>query len=357
MADVLLTRQSVILAKTEDAYGTDPTPSPTAADNAILTTLPEFSFDVETYERNLARESLSPLDPRVTNINCSISFSCELKGAGLGGAGSDQYGHADNIPEIDPLLKACGFARSSQSGPDVHDGHYYKPSTAVGQSCTIYFYQGSDTSGNAQLKKITGCVGNVSFSVEQGGIGVANFEMQGQYDGFASFAGASLPTDANYQENLPPIAQSIGLSVAGDTALDVSAIELNMNNEIQNIKSMNAVDDDAITATNFYLSGRAPSGSLNPLVEATSAGFVPIQSLEQSTAFHTYFKLGSTGGNQVLFYLGATERANNTPLTRSAATLTNIGFEDDNGVARYNCEFMLGASFDTGNDEILIVYR
>ena len=352
MADVLLTRQSVILAETEGTYGSNPTP--TAADNAILTTLPEFSFDVETYERNLARESLSPLDPRVTNINCSISFSCELKGAGLGGVGSDQFGAATNIPEIDPLLKACGFARTSQEGTDDWSGHYYKPSTAIGQSCTIYFYQGSDTSGNAHLKKITGCVGNVSFSVEQGGIGVANFEMQGQYDGYASFGSDALPTDANYQENLPPIAQTIGLSVAGDTGLDVSAIEINMNNEIQNIKSMVG---DNLTATNFYLSGRAPSGSLNPLVEATSAGFVPIQSLEESTAFHTYFKLGSTDGNQVVFYLGGTENTGSVVTTRSAATLTNLGFEDDNGVARYNCEFMLGASFDTGNDEILIVYR
>ena len=350
MADVLLTRQSVILAETEGTYGSDP--SPTAADNAILTTLPEFSFDVETYERNLARESLSPLDPRVTNINCSISFSCELKGAGLGGVGSDQFGAATNIPEIDPLLKACGFARSSQEGTDDWSGHYYKPSTAT--SCTIYFYQGQDTSNNAQLKKITGCIGNVSFSVEQGGIGLANFEFQGKYDGASTFlSSATLPTDADYQENLPPIAQNISFQYGTDGGFDISTFELNMNNEVQNIKTMN---QDIKTATNFYLSGRAPSGSFNPIIENSATENV-VQNLEGSTAKHIDFNLGSTDGNKVVFYLGATENSGSAVTTRSAATLTNVGFEDDNGVARYNCEFMLGASFDTGNDEILIVYR
>ena len=341
MADVLLTRQSVILAKTEATYGTDQfTVSSLTATDAILTTIPEFSFDVETYERNLARESLSPLAPRVTNINCSLSFSCELRGSGSAGT----------APEIGDLLEACGFAEAVEAS-----AVYYNPDitqdSSTNRSCTIYMYQGDP----GQLKKITGCVGNVSFSVEQGGIGVANFEFQGKFDGTASFGGgnnnANIPS-ANYDEQLPPIAQNISFNYGGDTAFDITNFELNMNNDIQNIKTMNK---NVKTATNFYLSGRAPSGSFNPLLEIDMTAEDVIANLENSTAKHIDFTLGSTGGNKVQFFLGATQTGG-SEFDVDAVTLTNIGFEDDNGLARYNCEYMLGASFDTGNDEVLIKF-
>lgn len=337
MADVLLTRQSAIFAKTESTYGTDVFSGTVADTDAILTTIPEFSFDVETYERNLARESLSPLAPRVTNINCSISFSCELRGSGAAGT----------APEIGDLLEACGFKETVASGNSVA----YTPDSTLNRSCTIYMYQGDP----GQLKKITGCVGNVSFSVEQGGIGLANFEFQGKFDGEASFVRNQAIPDANYDEQLPPIAQNIGFSYGTESsALDLSNIELNMNNEVQNIKSMN---NSGLTATNFYLSGRAPSGSFNPLIENGAPSEFVIQNLEDSTAKQIQFNLGATAGNIVEFFMGGTFNGSTGAVTNfDGVTLTNVGFEDDNGLARYNCEYMLGASFDSGNDEVLIKY-
>jgi len=334
MADVLLTRQSVLFVKTETTYGTDVIGgSPTATD-AVLSTIPDFSFDVESYERNLARESLSPLSPRITNINCSLSFSCELRGSGT----------ATTAPEIDALLVACGF-----TGPSESSGVYYSPTNnATGRSCTIYFYQGDP----GQLKKITGCVGNVSFTVEQGGIGVANFEMQGQYDGTASFVNNFAILSANYDEQLPPIAQNISFNYGTDATLDISSIEINMNNEVQNVKSMNSA---GMTATNFFLTGRSPGGSFNPLIENSPTENV-ITNLENSTEKNINFELGTVSGNKVKFNLGGSQTGG-TVTARNAVTLTNIGFEDSDGLARYNCEFMLGASFDTGNDEILIMFE
>ena len=339
MADVLLTRQSVIFAKQESTYGTDVINSatPTPGD-AILSTIPEFSFDVETYERNLARESLSPLSPRVTNINCALSFSCELRGSGAAGT----------APEIDVLLEACGLKKTVASGNAVG----YNPDSTLGKSCTIYMYQGDP----GQLKKITGCVGNVSFSVEQGGIGIANFEMQGQFDGNGSFELNKAIQPATYHTTLPPIAQNIGFKYGTESsALDLSAFELNMNNEIQNVKSMN---DAGLTATNFFLSGRAPSGSFNPLIENSTSENV-IAHLENSAAKHIEFKLGSDAGNIVELFLGGEMNSTSGAITTNtdSVTLTNIGFEDSDGLARYNCEFMLGASFDSGNDEVVLRYK
>ena len=207
-----------------------------------------------------------------------------------------------------------------------------------------------------QLKKITGCVGNVSFSVEQGGIGLANFEFQGQFDGTAAFgSGAnavSIPP-ANYQEELPPIAQNIAFAYGSDTAFDCTNFELNMNNEIQNVKSMQSTD---LTATNFFLSGRAPSGSFNPLLEAAMTTEDVIANLASSAARHIMFNLGTDTGNIVIFRLGASQ-SSGTVTDNNAVTLTNIGFEDSDGLARYNCEYMLGATFDTGNDEVLIEFK
>ena len=340
MSGILLTRQSVIFAKLEGTYGTEPS-GVTDATNAVLTTIPEFSFDVETYERNLARKSLSPLSPRVTNVNCALSFSCELRGANPDGATKN------TVPDIGALLGACGFDSSTDTA-----GVFYKPDSAIGKSVTIYMYQGDA----GQLKKITGCVGNVSFSVEQGGIGLANFEFQGQFDGTAAFGSGnnnvSIPS-ADYQATVPPIAQNIAFSYNGNTALDITNFELNMNNEIQNIKSMNGANK---TATNFFLSGRSPSGSFNPLIETDMTTDDVIADLENSTNNKLKFTLGSTDGNKVSIFCGGTESSGSVTQI-DAVTLTNIGFEDDNGLARYNCEFMLGASFDTGNDEVIIQFH
>ena len=340
MADVLLTRQSVIFAKTESTYGTDPT-GVSDATNAILSTIPEFSFDVESYERNLARESLSPLAPRVTNINCALSFSCELKGSGAAGT----------APEIKVLLEACGFVEKSKSSDSVA----YSPDSATGatnSSCTIYMYQGDP----GQLKKITGCVGNVSFSVEQGGIGVANFEFQGKYDGHAKFVPDTPIADATYDTTLPPIAQNIAFNYGGDSSvLDISAIEVNMNNEIQNVKSMN---NSGLTATNFFLTGRAPSGSFNPLIEKDNPSEFVIENLEDSAAKHISFKLDGGAGNTVQFFLGGNyDPTSGNVTTKNSATLTNVGFEDSDGLARYNCEFALASSLaDLLGDEVCIKF-
>ena len=332
MADILLTRQSVLFVKTETTYGTDSIGGSVTAGDAVLSTIPDFSFDVETYERNLARESLSPLDPRVTNINCSLSFSCELRGSGT----------ATTPPEINALLKACGFSVATESA-----AVFYNPVTTASSSCTIYFYQGDP----GQLKKLTGCVGNVSFAVEQGGIGVANFEMQGKFDGTAAFVSNTAIPTADYDEELPPIAQNISFVYGNDSTFEISSVEVNMNNEIQNVKTMNS---SAKTATNFFLTGRSPGGSFNPLIE-TSAVENVITNLEGSTGKNLQFLLGSTGGNKITFYLGGSQ-SGGTVTDRDAVTLTNLGFEDSDGLARYNCEYQLGAGFDTGNDEILIKF-
>ena len=110
MADILLTRQAVLLAASEGTgasnYGSLASMNGT---NAVLTTIPSFSFDVETYERDVARNSLSPLPPRTTNMDVSVSFSCEIKGSGTAGT----------APEIAPLLLACGMAHTDLAAINV----------------------------------------------------------------------------------------------------------------------------------------------------------------------------------------------------------------------------------------------
>jgi hypothetical protein len=97
-------RKYQLLAKVEDQPGVV-APSIVAAANAkILVTDPVVTVDRETYERNINRESLTPLTPLQGVRTANVSFRVELAGT------SSAVGTA---PDWGILLQACGFKQQT----------------------------------------------------------------------------------------------------------------------------------------------------------------------------------------------------------------------------------------------------
>jgi len=334
MADILLTRQAVLLAKSEGTYGTYDAP---ATSDAVLTTIPSFSFDVETYEREMARSSLSPLPPRTTNIDVSISFSCEIKGSGTAGT----------APEVKPLLIACGMAETGTASANVF-GMKSDPSNIP--SASLLFYWGG------HMYKVAGCVGNFSCSFEAGGIGLFNFELKGKYLGNAEYDTSEPMATPTYDSELPPLLNTATLTVDSNTALDISKMEFNLNNEVTSLKN---IGDAQPSSTRFFVSGRKPSGSFDPLVDkGTSITPSWFALLENATAQTIKLEIdGGAAGNKVDFYFGGTHNAATAVVTPVAQNVvTGLSFDDDSGVRRFGISFNMSGNFATGDDELWIKY-
>jgi len=116
--------KAVVLAKLETAYGVDPTP--TSGANAILCELPEFEVLGKKLERNFTRGFYGTLPPVNVGEGLKLSFTTELKGGGLTGAG-DPVVYAVIAPEIDPLLQICNFTKETLN--DTNSSILYTPNS------------------------------------------------------------------------------------------------------------------------------------------------------------------------------------------------------------------------------------
>ena len=98
-----LTRLQQLCLRAEAVEGTFLTPFSSTYAN-YLAIDPSLTFDVETYERSVARESFTPLAPLAGAVLGSASFSLEATSR------SASYS-ATNTPSFDLPLVACGFER------------------------------------------------------------------------------------------------------------------------------------------------------------------------------------------------------------------------------------------------------
>ena len=112
-----LKKRSLVLAKVEATEGVDPIPTPGA--NAILVSNPLVKVIPDLLKREFDSPSLSPQAHVIGLKEVEVTFGTELKGSGTANAGG-----AGDIPEIDPLLQACGFAvtLNAESGGGAGDG-------------------------------------------------------------------------------------------------------------------------------------------------------------------------------------------------------------------------------------------
>jgi hypothetical protein len=346
---VLLTREALILAKSETTYGTDPTP--TAAANAILTTVPEVSLSVETKEREMvAGPSFSPNEPFYYGKSFDINFSVEMRGFGTAYSTSD-------LPEAAPLLQACGFKQDLDATGGAEKVTYTLISDPVNatvssgdtssvNSCTIWLYWGG------QLLKFNGCVGNMSFRGEMGGVPIADFSFKGKYlpaNLDETEQSPHIPATVSYSSTKPPFISSAVLTW-DSTAVGCSKIEWGLNNEINTLTTMASTNLDV---ERIYITGRAPAGSFDPvtLYEGDSNFLNYLGELEGNTSKAGLISIGSTQYERVKIGLGATIAGSGT-----RSKVSGVGFSDANGHRAFEVAFAMYGSQGVGNNELEIVF-
>lgn len=258
--DTLLARKTLVLAKSETAYGVDPTPSQTtdvmlAVDVDI--SKPRTFIDRETE----VGPSLSRLQGIVGERHGEISFGTEIIGSLIG-----------TQPEIEPLLLACGFKRT-QGDPSY--SYVYKPwSKSWGanepKSCTLYVYFIEAEGDEAILEKFTGCVGNLAIVSTQSQILRFNWTLRGIYNAASKVnVGFDNPT---IPSQLPLKVQDITLQLGGvQVDTPVEAFEIDMQNELSPSKDVQS-DYGVI---HWYITNRNPVGSLNPELSNSSTSLAP----------------------------------------------------------------------------------
>lgn len=155
-----LIRNTVILAKIEGVYGTDPVPAG-ATDAMLVSNLSINPINAQYVDRDLVRGFMGASEQLVGTRYCECSFDVELVGSGVVGT----------APAWSPLIKACGWAETVTAVTRVD---YTLVSTGQ-SSVTVYWYD------DGLLHKLTGARGDVTVKFTAGGRPVLSFSLQGIY--------------------------------------------------------------------------------------------------------------------------------------------------------------------------------
>lgn len=155
-----LTRNRVLLAKTETTYGTSA--APTGADALRISELEVAPLEVELVDRELIQPYFGNSQKVVSQRMATVNFTCELAGSGAVGV----------APRWGRLMRSCGFAEAIDTGVSVT----YTPVSSGFDSVTM------DFRADGVRHIITGARGTVSVNLETGGIPKLEFEMMGLYN-------------------------------------------------------------------------------------------------------------------------------------------------------------------------------
>jgi hypothetical protein len=311
-----LASRGVILVKKEATYGTDPAPTEV---NAVVATGISWKAQGEKVARNAAGPSMSPWAHRIGVRSAEISFDVDLRGFG------SAYS-AVNLPETDALLRACGLAPTVVTTPGA-EKVTYNPASTAHESCAIWFYDGG------VLYKLAGCRGDVEFGLEVGKAGSAKFSMSAL---FAKPATAVLVTPTWLNPTVQPPVFLSGAFTLGAYAAVVSKLGLKMGNTIGKRMSAN----EATGVKEILITGRAPSGSVDPEMELIAA-----------KDFFTEWLAGTP--QAVLATLGDTQY-NRVKFSAPKAQYDSVALADRDGVRTLDLPFECKRT--SGDDEIQITF-
>lgn len=306
----MLTRRTVILAKIETTYGTDPTPTATA--DAVLVSNPQVRVIGERLERDFVRSSLSPLEHVIGMKEVEVTFSTELKGSGTAGTAS----------EVSPLWRACGMAETIVASPAKVT---YDPVSTAFESCTIYVYR------DGMIYKINGCRGTVELVAETGKFGLLNWNFKGLYQ---------IPVDGaivsgTFDTTKPPSVVNIGFTMHTYAAI-IRSLQIALNNTVSRRESANAVEG----VVGFEITARGSNGSVDPetVIEATHAFWTK---WKDGTAAAIVATIGATAGNKI-------------QLDAPKVQYNELGWGNRDGVMIYDIPLSLAQN--AGDDEVKITY-
>lgn len=306
----LLVRKYALLAKTETTYGQDA--SPTSA-NGILVENLDIRPMYDVLERgNVALADISKPAHLIGQHWIEISFDVEVRGAG-------DAANPDTVPDWGPLVEACKFSETVNTGSDVT----YKPESGDDESVTIYAYK------DGLVFKAVGCVGTFSIDGEVGQPAKFHFTFHGK---LSAVADESLPS-ITFQNMTPPVVLGATFTYDDWDAI-ISRFSINMNNTIAPRRDVT----DSTGIKGFWISDRNPEGGIDPeaVNVATRDVWTKIKQVNQG-AFNLV--IGSSAGNKVTI---------NCP----KCAKKSIAFGDREGIATFDLTF--GIYRNSGDDEITI---
>ena len=309
---VMVVKRSLLLAKLETTYDSDPTPS--ASSNAIAVQDAQIKENATAIERNLQLTSLGDFPSLLGEQWCEITFKVPVVGSGSAGT----------APRIGCLLQACGLGETVSGGTSVT----YAPVSSGHGSVTIWLYK------DGRLHKMTGCRGSFKLSMPAGKEIMAEFTLMGRY---AAPTNVSLATPTfESTVTLPPICKSTTFQYDSKSTLVVGTFELDAAMNV--VKRMSLNDANAIAG--FEITDRKPKVTIDPEAQ-----------IQTSYAFRSDW-LTTTRALSIV----ATRAAGNIVTTNvPQAVITKVEYADRDGVLVEKLE--LEASESTSlNDSFNIVF-
>lgn len=314
----MLTSRALILAKIEVTNNVDPVP--VAGTDAILVQNVSWSHEgARMNERPATRPSLGKLQHVFGGTLKAVEFECELKGAGAAYSASVR-------PEIDVLLRACALGATVVTTASL-ESVTYKPVSGSHESITIYYFE------DGKRAVITGCRGNVEFSMETGSLGKAKFRFVGHE---ATPTDVALPTPT-FDSTVPPAIKGGAFTVGGYSAI-ISALSFNANNAIAMPPNFSAADGYA----EVRITGRDVSGS-----------FDPEDVLVVTKNFINEWKSGTTGA-LASGTIGGTQY-NRYSVSMPVVYYREVAPGDRDAIRTMDLTF--GAAESAGDDEISLVFN
>jgi len=255
-------RKTAILAKEETSYGTKPTLDPSVDAIEVV----DLSLDITSdfVERNPYKSSYTKTSPLVAKQSYTLSFNVELAGTGTQSNGT-------TIPRWTRLLKACGCRLISVAETTAGAGDGYTrvvPYTDSTDSLSFEVY------ADGVRFDITGARGKANIVFEANQIARIEFEFNGIYN---SPVDATMPTVTYESLQTPVLCRNSQMtmggtfsngddttntppSVSGGYAPILSALNMNINNDLVQREDLNALYGVGA----IEIIDRMVEGSLNP---------------------------------------------------------------------------------------------
>lgn len=310
----MLTRRTVILAKRETTYGTDPAMAPSA--DGVLAYDLDIDIKGEKLERPVLRDTLSPMPHVIGMKECNLTFKVELKGVGA----TTSIGNW----ELDDLLSGVGFNTGVYTGTTT----VYSLQSQESVMSSVSFIVNVD--GN--MHKVLGAKGTVKFNLSAGKYGECEFNYSGLFNPIGT---GTLYDLTGISEVKPPIVYNSGFQIAGFSPV-CSAAEIDLANNIVRRDSLNATYGVA----GFRLTDRKPTLSFD--ADAVVESSNPFWGDWEGSVVDTFgIQIGSNATN-IIKMSGYFEYDSNK-------------YGDQDGVRKYDCKASLcSSSVNTQNDELTI---
>ncbi len=312
----MLTRRTVVLAKREAVYGTDPAMAPST--DGLLVYDVEIDIKGEKLERPVLRDTLSPLPHVIGMKECVLKFKLELKGMGT----TTSIGSF----ELDDILSGCGFDTGVYTGTST----VYSLQSQESLMSSVAFIVNID--GN--MHKILGAKGKPKFNLEAGKYGEIEVEFMGLFNPVGTGTLYDLSGISNVK---PPIVYNSSFQIGGFSPV-TSKAEIDLGNNVTRRESLNAVYGVA----GFRLTDR--SGTLSFDADAVTESSNPFWGDWEGSVVDTFgIQIGSNPTNIVKMNGFFAYESNK--------------YGDDDGVRKYDCKAALcSSSVNSQNDELTITF-